>query len=296
MTKTKLFYPVLIGIIVLIIFSLSLLLLNYSSVNMVKREVPKDSVGFMPEREMKLASATNETFSPQKSLNPIAPEKKSSLKIIKTANIKFRVRNYKQSQVNIAEIIKKYQAYIASENEQNIYDSLENTMSIRVPANKFDLLIESLLKESDYLDYKNIQAQDVTAEFIDNEARLKAKRQVERRYLAILNRADNVKDILEVESQLGQIREEIEATEGQLKYLNDQVNYSTITLVFYQTLNRLPQAENSFFYRLGEAFIKGWNALLSLFVGLIYLWPFLLIIGGGILIYSRMFVKSKTKK
>jgi hypothetical protein len=184
---------------------------------------------------------------------PQAPTPKVGLKIIKTASLRFQVKDYHQSRTAIVNLVNKNNAYLASENEENNYDNIQNTMAIRVPINRFDLLLDDLVKESSHLENKTVNAQDVTAEFIDTEARLKAKKAVEQRYMAILKQAQSVKDILEIEGQLGTIREDIEATEGQLKYLNDQVMYSSISLVFYQPLQRLPEPESGFWYSIGTA-------------------------------------------
>ena len=223
------------------------------------------------------------------------PAPKVGLKIIKTGSLRYQVKNYHQSRTAIIHLINKYNAYLASENEENNYDNIQNTMAIRVPATQFDPLIDSLLKESIHLENKTMETQDVTAEFIDTEARLKAKKAVEQRYLAILKQAQSVKDILDIESQLGTIRESIESTEGQLKYLNDQVMYSSISLVFYQSIKRLPEPESGFWYSIGAAFVKGWNGLLSVLIGVIYIWPFLIIAGGLVFVYLKMKRDRKKK-
>jgi hypothetical protein len=207
--------------------------------------------------------------------------KKTGLKIIKTASLRFQVKDYQKSHELILSIVKQYDGYLASENQQNGTDRITNTIVIRVPAANLDLLIDSLQGQAAYLDYKSIDARDVTEEFVDTEARLKAKREVEQRYLAVLKQAGSVEDILAVESRLGQIREEIEATEGRLRYLNDQVDYSTITIEIYQPLHRLPRAESGFLGRLGKALVNGWNGLLGFIVFLTNIWPLIVVVLAG---------------
>jgi hypothetical protein len=165
-------------------------------------------------------------------------------------------------------------------------------MVIRVPADKFDALLEELMKESIYTNYKNITAEDVTEQFVDTEARLKTKREVEQRYIALLKEAKKVQDILDIEDKLRVIREEIEATEGKLKLLNDKVNYSTIYLNTYQTLDYVPEPEKGFFSNVKEALIRGWRDLIGFVVSLIRLWPFL--IAAGITVF--WFIRRLRKK
>jgi hypothetical protein len=133
------------------------------------------------------------------------------------------------------------------------------------------------MSESVYTNSKNITAEDVTSQFVDIEARLKTKKEVELRYTALLREAKKVSDILEVENNLRTIREEIESQEGQLKYLKDQVSYSTINLSIYQKLDYSPEPELGFFSKIKEAFVNGWRGLISFFVGLVSIWPFIVI-------------------
>ena len=75
----------------------------------------------------------------------------------------------------------------------------------------------------------------MTEEFVDLKARLKAKKELEDRYLQLLEQAKNVKEMLEIERELSNIREEIEAKEGRLQYLQNKVTLSTIYINFYKT-------------------------------------------------------------
>lgn len=207
---------------------------------------------------------------------------KSGLKIIKTATLRFQVKDFQTSRSAIDDLIKRYGGYITSENQHNASDRIESAIVIRVPAANLDQLLDSLQGQAAYLDYKNIEASDVTVEFVDTEARLKAKREVEQRYLAVLKQAASVKDILEVESHLGKIREEIEATEGRLRYLKDQVEYSTVNLTIYQPIHRLPRTESGFWSKLGKSLVNGWNGLLNFIIGITALWPLPVIVGAGL--------------
>jgi prefoldin subunit 5 len=67
-------------------------------------------------------------------------------------------------------------------------------------------------------------------------SRLNTKRKLEERYIEILKKATKVSEILEIEKQISAIREEIEAKQGQLKYLESRVSESTVTIEFYKTI------------------------------------------------------------
>lgn len=216
-------------------------------------------------------------------------------KIKKTADLNITVDDYKKARIEIEKIVKSGNGYIGSENEQNTTYSITNNMVVRVVNKDFDALVSKLLTVASNVNSKNISAEDVTAEFVDIQSRLKSKKEIEKRYLDILQKASKVSDILEIEQKLGEIREEIEAKEGALKYLADQVDYSTINLNFHQEFEYTPTDKPGFFGRLGSAFGNGWSGFLSFVVGLVYAWP-LWIILGLVTYFLVKFIKRQIKK
>jgi hypothetical protein len=218
--------------------------------------------------------ATEEADKPRAGEDVLSPAEASKKKIIKTADVRMQVADYAACRAAIARHAAARDAYIASENENNSGYQLENTLVIRVAAERFDALLAALVGEASYLHTKTVNARDVTEEFVDMTARLRTKREVEARYVDILRQARTIPDVLAVERELRVLREEIESTEGRLKYLGDQVAYSTIRLTVYQKLAFEPAPGESLGSRLVTALREGWTGLVALFVGLVYLWPF----------------------
>jgi hypothetical protein len=206
--------------------------------------------------------------------------------------VRIQVKDHNQSVANLEKIIQSQGASLASSNSQNTNEAIQTNMSIRIKSEQFAPLLNLLMKEAIYVDYKNVSSEDVTTQFIDTEARLKAKKEVEQRYLELLKQAKKVEEILQIEAQLGVIREEIEAKEGVLKYLNDQVTFSTINLEIYQRIEGQIQPEDSFFSKISKGIQKGWYLLLDFIVGVFYLWPFLILIGIVIYVIRRRRRKS----
>jgi hypothetical protein len=228
-------------------------------------------------------------------LNSSGVKEKIPEKIKKTADINITVDDYKEARTAIENIVRSGHGYISGENEQNNTYNITNTMIIRVANKQFEGMVSNLTAIKGHVNSRNVYTEDVTAEFVDITARLKSKKEVEKRYLEILQKANKVSDILEVEDQLRVIREEIEAKEGQLKYLNDQVEYSTINLSFHQDFEYKPEDRPGFFGRMGNAFGNGWNGFLSFLVGMMYAWPLWIILSiGGYFLYK--FVKRQLKK
>ena len=211
-------------------------------------------------------------------------------KVIKNANLRFQVADYQKSINAIQNLVKSYQGFVVSSNEVRVDNSLENNFIIRVPSKNLDALVNKLTEQSIYLDYKNITSEDVTTEFVDISARIKAKKAVETRYLELLKQAKTVKDIIEVENQLRQIREEIESTQARINYINQQTSYSTINLQIYENSARQTGDQN-FFIRLLNALRNGWDLLLSFVVGLLYIWPFVLLLILAIILFRKFLRK-----
>jgi vacuolar-type H+-ATPase subunit D/Vma8 len=238
-----------------------------------------------PSAEMQMAREDKLNQAP-----PIQSQPQFEQKIIKNASLRFQVADYPKSINAIQNLLKNYGAFLVSSNEVRVDNSLENNLTIRVPSQNLDALVNKLAEQSIYLDYKNISSEDVTTEFVDISARLKTKKAVEQRYLDLLKQAKNVKDIIEVENQLRQIREEIESTQARINYINQQVSYSTITLQIYENSAR-QTGDKNFLVRILNALRNGWDLMLSFVVGLLYIWPFI-ILAGLALILLKKFIRK----
>ena len=221
---------------------------------------------------------------------------KSPQKIIKTADISFEVKNYKDTRTAVMSLTKNLGGYIGNENQINNNYQIENSMTIRVKSENFDKLVDGILAQAVKIDNKTINAEDVTSEFVDAEARLKSKKEAEEQFAQILKKANSINDILAVQEQLRAIREEIESYQGKLKYLNDKVNYCTINIKFYEKADYIPTPETGLFYRVSKAFVTGWQGVVAFFIGLIYLWPLILISFLTLYFIMKLAKRRKAKK
>lgn len=194
-------------------------------------------------------------------------------KLIKTGNVSFETNSMADTRARVLASTEKNGGYIANESVNKQYDRLSQTLSVRVPAAKFDNFLNEISEGVEFFDHKNISVNDVTTQHIDLTARLTTKKELEARYLVLLAKADKVQDILEIERQSAMLREEIESVEGQLKYLNDQVGFSTLDIEFYVLTRDMP----SFGGKFGQGLHEGWQNLLSFVVFIAQLWPFLLL-------------------
>lgn len=196
-----------------------------------------------------------------------------SRKLIKNGRVEFETDDAESVKKQILAATKTFNGYIASEKETRNGNEIAYQMVVRVPANRFDQFLTSATKGVTEFRERVIDIDDVTAEFVDQEARVRSKKEIESRYRQLLTKATTVKDILEIEKELGEIRTEIESSEGRLKFLGDQVQYSTLRITFYKTI----PATSTYAQDLRDAFGSGWENLQMFIVVVISIWPFLLL-------------------
>lgn len=197
---------------------------------------------------------------------------------IRDADLRLRVDDYDAARRAALAAASGARAVVAGEAEQRSAYAVSNTLTIRVEAARFDALLEALAAVGTDVVERRVTVEDVTAQNADLEARLRARRAVEARYLDILGRAGRVEDVLAVERQLGETREAIEVAEGQLRGLRDRVALSTITLTLSEESATGITDGPGFLSRLADAFGTGWDVFLGLLVGLVSLWPFALLV------------------
>lgn len=201
----------------------------------------------------------------------------SDSRIIRTASLVFQVKDYGTTRRQLHELLSTSDVTIFNENETRAENQLETALTLKVSPAKFVPILAQLESHCGRLEAKNIEAVDVGEEYVDIQARLTAKKAIEGQYLQLLHRSGSISDILKVQTQLGQIREQIEQIEGRKRYLDRQTTQCTINLRLYQMITTLPQAGTSFGGRLAQALLMGWLSLTAWIIRLAALWPVLLI-------------------
>lgn len=218
-----------------------------------------------------------------------APAGKESLKIsmerklIKNGSLSFETNGISATKIEIEKLCKEFEAYVASETQYSADGRLQHEQEFRIPARNFDAFIKKLEGLGKKIENKNINTQDVTEEFIDVEARLKTKKDVEIRYRELLKLAKTVIEMISIESQIGNVRSEIESMEGRLNYLKNQVGFSTLRVSYYE----LTGTDFGFASKFGRSFKTGWDNLLVFLIGIMKVWPFFIIAALLILIVMR---------
>jgi len=252
-------------------------LLFFAVLSCKKADAEAEASAEMSIQEAKLPPKGKVVNSEAYSEAPNAEDKIIEQKIIKTGNLRFETDNLESTYEQIKIAVKKGKAFIQNDNEGKEDASIYRRITVRIPSENFDSFIKDISTGVAYFDNKEISSQDVTEEYIDIDARLKAKKKLENRYLELLAKATKMSEMLAIEEQLSAIREEIEAKEGQLRYMQNQVSLSTITIEFYKTIAEESGVTISYGAKVWNALKSGFYGISSYFLGLLEIWPFIII-------------------
>lgn len=163
-------------------------------------------------------------------------------KLIKTADLQLETKKFDKSISSLEKSVSSFGGYIESnhingtsivdkynENNTEQYPSRNASYTLRIPTTKLDAFLNNLNNIGNVIS-KTISTEDISNQYIDTEARVKSLKIQEERLLTLLKKSGSLKDIIEIEKQLAEVRYEIESLTTTLKSYDSLVNYSTINL------------------------------------------------------------------
>ena len=212
--------------------------------------------------------------------------------IIKTGYLNFEVDSIKKAKLKVDQILDSVNGYYENEQFHSYGQRNKYQLKIRIPNDRFDTFIDLLEADTGNLLSKNISAKDVTEEFVDINIRLESNLAYLNQYKEILKKAKTIEEILEVQERIRYISTEIDSKKGRLKYLADQVKYSTLSVELTQKVV-YKKPSNPFFSRIANAFENGFNGFLNFLVLIVNLWPFIIL--GLLIWFSRKRILRKFK-
>lgn len=144
-------------------------------------------------------------------------------KLVRTASLNLVVKSPAQVAEKIIELAQNAGGFLVSSQVNGGADALSASLTVRIPAAKFDEVRKQIRDLGSQIDSENIESQDVTRQYVDEDARLRNLRAQEQQYLGLLRKAATVKDTLEVSEKLNEVREEIEQKQAEFETLSKQV-------------------------------------------------------------------------
>lgn len=249
----------------------------------------------------------------------VEPLKDSSRKFIRTSDMKFRVKDVAKATYQIEDITRSFNGFVIythleSNTEdkkvtqmsrdsslETIHYSVVNNMTIRVPNIKLDSTLKAIASLVDYLEYRTIKADDVALQIKTNQkAQVRALDNGQRVRTAIDNRGKKLNETTDAELLASNRQREADDAEISNLSLQDQVNYSTVSLSLYQRTetrqwvianDNLDKYRPGLGLRLWESIKTGWHFVEDIFVFFTRLWLLILLGIAGFVIYKKY--KSK---
>jgi hypothetical protein len=242
--------------------------------------------------------------------------KNSNRKFVRTADVKFKVKNVAKSTYAIEDATTKFGGFVTYTNLQsNIHSEdrtkvsqdstlvttkykVDNNITIRVPNTKMDTVIKTIAKQIHFLDYRIIKADDVSLQMLSNELAQKRSNSSEKRLEnAIDSKGKKLNQVVKAEETLDAKKEQNDASKLQNLSLQDQVNFSTLTLNIYQDesikqeMVANEKSINAYRPNIGlqiwDSIKTGWFMLEHIISFVVVLWPFALIGFLGFLGYKK---------
>ncbi|WP_162551305.1 DUF4349 domain-containing protein [Paenibacillus tepidiphilus] len=223
-------------------------------------------------------------------------------KLIYKANLVMEVEDYNAAQTEVRNMVTLAGGYIIGFNESVTDSERGGTFVLKVPASGFSPFLDNLEKIKNENLQRSIQGQDVSEEYVDLESSLKAKQLMETRYLEFMEKATKSADLVAFANQLGAIQEEIEQIKGRMRYIDQNVSFSTVELRLYQTealvIDAAKEEQGPLLTRASDALKGSVNALSVtfqwLFVVLAGALPVLIVI--AVIVAVILFIRKKTNR
>ena len=176
-------------------------------------------------------------------------------------------------------------------------------LSIRVPADKVDGFVEEVSGLTNLVSSSR-NVRDITLTYSDTEGRVKALETEQTRLLELMEQAENMSDLLEIEARLTEVRYQLESYASTLRLYDNQVDYATVSLYITEVEKYTPVEEPGFFQRitggLAESIVNLGETIVECIVWLIVNLPYLIVLGllgwGVSAIGKRIRRKRKAKK
>ena len=168
---------------------------------------------------------------------------------MRNGDISLVVKDVIKSRDEIAQIAIRLGGYVVSSYISGEEQDRRGSISIRVPDEMFEQALAGLRGLAVRVTSESTNSQDVTEEYIDLEARLNNAEATESQYLALLDKATDVEDILRIYDSLSRVRSEIEQIKGRMQYLERTSSMSLVTVYLEPEVSGKPLAR------------AGWSAL-----------------------------------
>jgi len=158
------------------------------------------------------------------------PSTEEERMIVRTGDMSLVVEDVVDARDEIAQLAVRFDGYVVSSQISGEEQDMRGYISIRVSDEKFDQALVELRDLAVRVTSESTSSRDVTEEYVDLQSRLKNAEATESQYLALLEKAEDVEDILRIYDSLSRVRSEIEQIKGRMQYLERTSSMSLISV------------------------------------------------------------------
>lgn len=238
--------------------------------------------------------------------NGLEAQVENGRKLIRTVSLSLETKEFDSVLTNLSTKTTELGGYIETSsvngNSYSHHSTRYASYVIRIPADKLNEFVE-VVSELGNVTQKNESVEDVTLRYIDVESHKKALETEQERLLELLSKAENMEEILTIESKLSDIRYEIENYESQLKTMDNQIDYSTVSVYVDEVERVTDTGEKGFFEEIKERFGNSLyvvaRGIRGLVIGILGSLPILIVCGGVIavvVIVVRKILKKRNMR
>lgn len=217
-------------------------------------------------------------------------------KLIAKGNVEIKVKpeNVDSIYDNINALIKKHNGYKSSEKQ----NEFRYSVSASIPSASFEDFTDALNKVGGKMSDKSINVQDVTDAYTDLISEIKSKEAALEQYRVLLKRANKISEIIEIQTKIDYIQNDIDVMNGRRINIDRKVAYSVVDIDLIIVKKEMAKDDDddtpSFGSELVDSLSDGWAIIKFLIVFLLRLWPFFIIGGAGYFFYKKRKEDSKT--
>lgn len=229
-------------------------------------------------------------------------------KFIITVNLEAETNDLDSMLASLNAKIDSLSGYIEN---QNIYNGSSYSsrryrnasMTVRIPVKQLDAFTEEIGTISNIIS-SNRNTEDVTLNYVDTESRITALKTEQARLLELLEKAENMEDLLVIEERLTEVRYSLEQYSSRLRVLDNQIDYATIYLDISEVKEYTPVAEKTRWERIRDGFAESigdlWDGILDFFADIIIDLPYIIVFGLliwiAVVLFRFLYKKHQAKK
>ena len=238
--------------------------------------------------------------------NGIEEVQETDRKLIRNVNLSLQTKEFDTVLENMSQKVKDLGGYIQDSSvwgsSSDYSSSRSASYTLRIPSDKLDEFID-VVETLGNVTYKYESVDDVTLRYVDVESHKKSLETEQERLLALLEKAENVEDIITIENRLSDVRYELENYESQIRLLDNQIDYSTVYVDISEVSRVTDTGKQGFFEEVASRFSDSVYVVLmglrGFAIGILGSLPILVVWGvilAVVVILLRKFVFKKSKK